>query len=100
MTAHDPQLLDEVSWIRERLKSLDHERMRLEARLRQIEQGRNVTELTGPPISAPAPTVTNGSPAADKITLFRSLFAGRTDVFPTRWENPRSGRSGYTAGMY
>src|SRR5206468_1734019 len=30
-----------------------------------------------------------------KIALFRSLFRGRTDVFPRRWENARTGRKGY-----
>jgi len=31
----------------------------------------------------------------DKIRLFRSLFRGRTDVFPKRWENVKQARSGY-----
>jgi superfamily II DNA or RNA helicase len=31
----------------------------------------------------------------DKVTLFRSLFRGREDVYPIRWEN-RQGRSGYS----
>ena len=34
------------------------------------------------------------SPEA-KITLFRSLFRGREDVYPRRFESRRSGRSGY-----
>ncbi|WP_409372357.1 TOTE conflict system archaeo-eukaryotic primase domain-containing protein, partial [Pseudodonghicola xiamenensis] len=28
--------------------------------------------------------------------LFRRLFAGRPDVFPVRWENRKTGRSGYS----
>jgi superfamily II DNA or RNA helicase len=32
----------------------------------------------------------------EKVALFRSLFRGRPDVFPRRWENPRTGRSGYS----
>jgi len=32
---------------------------------------------------------------ADKIPLFRSLFRGREDVYPVRWES-RKGRSGYS----
>ena len=32
--------------------------------------------------------------AADKITLFRRLFRGRTDVYPKRWESQK-GASGY-----
>lgn len=31
----------------------------------------------------------------DKIELFRSLFRGRDDVFPVRFESRKSGRSGY-----
>ncbi len=37
MTAQDPAQADEVGRIREQLKALEHERMRLEARLREIE---------------------------------------------------------------
>jgi superfamily II DNA or RNA helicase len=39
--------------------------------------------------------VTNTSPAAEKVTLFRRLFAGRADVFPLRWDNAKTRRSGY-----
>ncbi len=43
----------------------------------------------------PVGPVTNRSPARDKIALFRSLFAGREDVYPKRWENAAAGKSGY-----
>jgi superfamily II DNA or RNA helicase len=39
-----------------------------------------------------------GTPArtqADKITLFRSLFRGREDVFPKLWINSKTDRKGY-----
>jgi len=39
--------------------------------------------------------VTVVSTAAEKITLFRRLFAGRSEVFPVRWENRNTGKSGY-----
>ena len=32
---------------------------------------------------------------AEKVTLFRRLFRGRTDVYPIRWEGKTSGKSGY-----
>lgn len=32
---------------------------------------------------------------AAKVRLFSTLFRGRTDVFPKRWENAKQGRSGY-----
>lgn len=42
-----------------------------------------------------APEVTNHSEPAEKIALFRSLFQGRTDVYPRRFESRKTGRSGY-----
>jgi superfamily II DNA or RNA helicase/very-short-patch-repair endonuclease len=39
--------------------------------------------------------VTNASSPDAKIALFRSLFRGRTDVYPRRFESRKTGRSGY-----
>src|SRR5262249_36196393 len=85
MAVHDPQQKDEPSRIRAQLAAIAIERLRLEARLREIES----EQKPSPPPLLVA-TVTNGSPAADKIALFRRLFAGRTDVFPHdgRIQNP------------
>ena len=35
------------------------------------------------------------SPSVDKIALFRSLFKGREDVYPRRFESKKTGRAGY-----
>ena len=35
------------------------------------------------------------SPPESKIALFRSLFRGRDDVYPRRFENQKTGKSGY-----
>lgn len=40
--------------------------------------------------------VTNTSSAESKIALFRSLFQGREDVYPARFESQKTGRSGYS----
>ena len=37
--------------------------------------------------------ITNSSSPEEKLSLFRSLFRGREDVYATRWE--KSGKSGY-----
>jgi superfamily II DNA or RNA helicase/very-short-patch-repair endonuclease len=39
--------------------------------------------------------VTNNSPPAAKIALFRSLFRGREDVYPRRFESRKTGKAGY-----
>jgi Integrase core domain len=36
------------------------------------------------------------SPTADKLHSFGAFFRGRDDVFPHRWENPKSGKAGYS----
>jgi superfamily II DNA or RNA helicase len=41
-------------------------------------------------------SVTNASPPAAKIKLFRSLFRGREDVYPRRFENRKTGKAGYS----
>ena len=39
--------------------------------------------------------ITNESTEKQKIDLFRSLFRGRQDVYPRRFESKRTGKSGY-----
>jgi hypothetical protein len=39
--------------------------------------------------------VTQSSSPAAKIALFRSLFRGREDVYPVRFESRKTGRAGY-----
>lgn len=40
--------------------------------------------------------VTNASTPSDKIALFRSLFRGRDDVYPRRFESRKTGKAGYS----
>lgn len=41
-------------------------------------------------------SVNHGSPTEAKIALFRSLFRGREDVYPQRFESRTSGKAGYS----
>jgi superfamily II DNA or RNA helicase len=82
---------DEIAAVRRQLQALDLERLRLMARLDKLEPA----QAEQPRVPAAKSTVSNSSPAAEKIALFRRLFAGRTDVFPIRWRNPKTDRSGY-----
>lgn len=40
--------------------------------------------------------VTRTSTSQEKINLFKSLFAGRSDVFALRWHNQKTNKSGYS----
>ena len=83
----------EIEVIRRRLAGLEVERLRLEERLRGLQLPHDTASKVPAPINSGAP-ISNSSPATDKIALFRRLFGGRTDVFPARWDNPKTGRSG------
>lgn len=52
-------------------------------------------EAGGPPEVFQPPGLDHSSPVADKIARFRSLFRGREDVYARRFENQRTGKSGY-----
>ena len=81
----------EAERIRERLARLDAERAELEQRLAELACAR----LAVPELARHRGEIANRSPTRDKIALFRSLFAGREDVYPKRWENAGKGKAGY-----
>jgi superfamily II DNA or RNA helicase len=87
---------DEIARVRRRLAALDAERMALALRLETLEQRLTSDHQAGERTLVADAPVTNSAPSSEKIALFRSLFAGRPDVFPTRWENRKTGASGYS----
>lgn len=63
------------------------------------EQARPPTEAqTGLFHERPGPVHAQSS-GPDKIRFFRSLFAARTDVYAVRWENARTGRTGWSPAV-
>jgi hypothetical protein len=82
----------------ERLAALDRERATI---LTEIEALSSTPEAgLSRQAEASSTTVALGidrqSTIEAKIALFRRLFRGRADVFPVRWENAKTGRSGYS----
>jgi hypothetical protein len=93
-TAH--QLEVEIERIRSRLAANEAERKELEAALRDLVSRCSAAAANcSSPAIADAPRVIAASSAAEKIALFRCLFAGRADIFPVRWENQKTAKSGY-----
>ena len=43
--------------------------------------------------------VTMASPVADKLAWFADRFRARTDVYAVRWENTRTGTSGWSPAV-
>jgi len=69
----------------------------VQARVAALRQARPDGSQKAAPASANA-DVPSPPPetAAEKVRLFRERFRGRTDVFPRRWENAKSGKAGYS----
>ena len=95
---HSPaELLAELEALRAenaRLRDL----LGLDARAGELQAtGWSPTLFGGQP-QPPATTdaaVDRSSTRAAKVALFRSLFAGRDDVYAQRWENQRTGKGGW-----
>ena len=82
---------DDIAAIERRLADLDTEKRALESRLARLRARPEPCDLS----QASSGLVNRHSAPAEKIALFRSLFRGRPDIFPLRWENSGNGRSGY-----
>ncbi|NMR20993.1 DEAD/DEAH box helicase family protein [Cellulomonas fimi] len=86
---------DEVGQLRDELRRLRAENERL-TRLLDL-RGQDTTPAPEQPTAglAPSGVVTMASPVADKLALYADLFHARTDVHAVRWENARTGASGW-----
>lgn len=87
---------DELAALRDQVKQLRAENARL---LRLLELTPQQARPPGPAQAgffdtAPG-AVHAGSTPAEKVAFFGALFAARTDVYAIRWENARSGKSGW-----
>lgn len=83
----DQQIRD----IQDRLSNLGKEQRELTALLENLQRQKQIhsePSQNHPVIIDPVTT--------DRIRLFMSLFRGRNDVFPKRWDNAKTGRSGYS----
>jgi hypothetical protein len=70
-----------------------------EARLRRLEAECaeakvRITALRALPIVAP--TATAPQSPIEKVKLFRQIFRGREDLYPTRFVSKKTGKPGYT----
>ncbi len=78
------------------LSALNAKRMVLQDRIRQLKGlNQSIADEQLPFYPRSESNVTNESTEKQKIALFRSLFRGREDVFPRRFESKRTGKSGY-----
>ena len=80
-----------------RLTALERERAAIIAEIETLQSApsEQTAAIKGIPSEKAGDLVDRNSTIENKIALFRRLFRGRSDVFPVRWENRKTGRSGY-----
>lgn len=88
------ELVERIAAERRRLAAIEADARAATDRLAELQRELDACQPTSvredAPRSGTGPTTPN-----EKIALFRRLFRGRTDVFPRRWENAKTGRKGY-----
>jgi hypothetical protein len=83
----------EIRRLKERLQQLEQERAAIEGELAEVVAAGPTATLDGRP-TLPSPLRDQPFDNRAKVELFRNLFRGRPDVFPLRWENLKTGKSG------
>jgi hypothetical protein len=93
MTSRDA-ILQEIARQEQRLAELERTRDDAAASLESLRA--ELATASGPPLRLPpAAVATVPLSSADKVKLFRVLFRGRLDVFPTRFVSKKTGKPGY-----
>ena len=88
-------IAQQIATLKSRLIALDRERSEIVEKLASLERDLVAEEAVVTNPQRDTKLVTMASSTADKIALFRSLFRGREDVLPRRWENVKTGKTGY-----
>ena len=88
--------------LKKRIAALDDERTAIATEIVVLEQAQ-MLEMPFPNIVSLdriEHVVDRNSKTDQKISLFREMFRGRADVFPMRWDNAKSGKSGYAPACH
>ncbi len=87
-------LNQKIEEIEKNLSSIEIQRKELSIQLEQLKGERD--RLHKNQLIEIKNRISQDSSSDEKIKLFRSLFRGREDVYPKRWENTKSRKSGYS----
>jgi len=93
---HQKPIKEQIEALENELSALDAKRKSLRDRIRKLKSSKQSIadeQLHFDRLSES--NVTNDSTQEHKIALFRSLFRGREDVYPRRFESKRTGKSGF-----
>ena len=86
----------QITNLKRELAALDAQRDVLMNNIAQLQNSLATdTKIADPTVAYGNLQVTGESSETEKLSLFRSLFRGREDVYPKRFESKRTRKSGY-----
>jgi superfamily II DNA or RNA helicase len=88
-------VLREIALEQERLGELERQRAAADARLKVLRHELAARAAPTIPGQLPLLPVSVAVTPAEKVHLFRRLFRGRADIFPTRFVSRKTGKAGY-----
>jgi superfamily II DNA or RNA helicase len=97
MTRVKETVLQDITGEEERLAQLDRARADAQARLESLRLELDAASSPAP-VPLRLPLATDGKTPhtpGEKVRLFRSLFRGRQEIFPTRFVSKKTGKPGY-----
>ncbi len=86
---------DRITALETECAKLSAENETLRAIIYGKRSGRPLARAEPAALNAAQISVCHDSSTTDKVSLFRSLFRGRADIYPVRWQS-KTGRSGYS----
>jgi len=97
MTRPRDIVLQELAREEARLGELGRAREDARRRIESLRAELAVAAARPATFSAPTPPLDRSTPrtSGEKVSLFRTLFRGRTDVFPVRFVSKKTGKPGY-----
>src|SRR3990167_4317631 len=93
MITNQTSIHDNILHLTERIKKLDVEKAEL------LDEVKKLQVLLAEQEQVVPKSVSDSSQqfsSNEKISIFMNLFRGREDVFPKRWDNKKTGKSGYS----
>ncbi len=90
------KFLENVGRIEAQIALLDTQKKKLIGELRALREEIHITGLQNNNITLDEERSLSELSAANKTSLFRSLFRGREDVYACLWISKKSGRTGYS----
>jgi len=96
MSKKKEEILKSIAIFESRLKKINAERDQILQDIQRLKDSLSNIKEPSPHNSTQLSSIRSQSTIKNKIALFRSLFKGRSDVYPKLWISKKTGKKGYS----